>query len=220
MGQAVVRVASAVRGGGTGSTATLCGRLADMDKWRTNSLAGYSVRRRYTLSHGKSQTPAETIVQLDYSYPGHKSFHVISENNCSYLEKRILHRVLTAEAQAASDEVRDGTKIVPRNYEFDLLGDDDLDGRPNYVIRIMPKRKERFLVDGKIWVDTQDMAVTRIEGEADADSFWVHSFHILQRYQRVGPYWLVAFTRNDATVRVLGEARLDIESFDYRLRSR
>ena len=167
-----------------------------MDKWRTNSLAGYSVRRRYTLSHGRLQTPAEAIVQLDYSYPGHKSFSVISEHNCSYLEKRILHRVLTAEVQAASDDVRDGTKIGPRNYEFDLLGDDDLDGRPNYVIRIMPKRKERFLVDGKIWVDTQDMAVTRIEGEADADSFWVHSFHIMQRYQRVGPYRLVAFTRN------------------------
>ena len=190
-----------------------------MDNWRTNSLAGYSVRRRYTLCHGSSPTPAETIVQLDYSYPGHKSFRVTSENNCNYLENRILHRVLNAEVRAASDDVRDRTKIVPGNYNFDLLGTADLDGRSSYVIRIIPKRKERFLVDGKIWVDTQDIAVTRIEGEAAADSFWVPSFRILQRYQQVGPYWLVAFTRNDASVRVLGKARLDIESFDYRLRS-
>ena len=190
-----------------------------MDNWRTDSLAGYSVRRRYILSHGGSQTPAETIVQLDYSYPGHKSFRVISQTNCGYLESRILHRVLNAEVQASSDEVRDKTKISSRNYDFNLLGTDGFDGRSNYVMRIIPKRKERFLVDGKIWVDTQDLAVTRIEGEAAADSFWVRSFHISQRYQRVGPYWLVAFTRNTASVRVLGEARLDIESFQYQLQS-
>jgi hypothetical protein len=219
VGQAVLRAASPAGRGGTGSAEELCSRLADIDGWRTNSLAGYSVRRRYTLSHPGSQTPAETIVQLDYSYPGHKSFRVISENNCSYLEKRILHRVLNAEVQAASDHVRDRTKIAAHNYEFDLLGTDDLDGRASYVIRIIPTRRERFLVDGKIWVDSQDIAITRIEGEAIADSFWVHTFHILQRYQRVGPYWLPAFTRNDASVRILGEARLDIESFEYQLRS-
>lgn len=190
-----------------------------MDNWRTNSLAGYTVRRRYTLSHSRSSTPAEMIVQLNYSHPGQKSFHVISDRNCGYLEDRILHRVLDAEVQAARDDVRDKTKIVPRNYDFDLLGTAHLNGRSTYVIRAIPKRRGRFLVDGKIWVDSEDSAVSRIEGEAAVRSFWIHSFHILQRYQRVGPYWLVAFTRNNAVVRFLGEAHLDIESFDYRLRS-
>lgn len=215
VGQALLPPFAAAQGG----TVAICGRLAAMDEWRTNSLAGYSVRRRYTLSHGNA-TPAAMDVELEYAHPGHKVFRIVRENNCGYLESRIFHRILDAEVQAARDDVRDRTRIVPRNYDFDLLGTANLDGRSSYVIRAVPKRKDRFLVNGKIWVDSQDAAVARLEGEAAVGSFWVHNFHIEQRYQRVGPYWLVAFTRNEANVRILGDARLDIESFDYRLRPR
>ncbi len=218
-GQAVLPAAFSAGSGEIANTGSICRRLVATDAWRTRSLAGYSVRRRYILSHGNSSTPAEMMVKLDYSYPGHKSFRIISENNCDYLESRVLHRVLDAEVQAARDDIRDKTKIVPRNYDFDLLGTADLDGRSSYVIRVIPKRKQRFLVNGKIWVDTQDAAVTRLDGEAATGSFWVRHLHIFQRYERVGPFWLVRFTRNEATVRFIGDAHLDIESFDYRLRS-
>jgi hypothetical protein len=219
VGQAVLPAVSLAAAGETGGDGNIYIRLAATDNWRTNSLAAYSVQRRYTLSHGRSATPAQLLAQLDYSYPGHKSFRVISETNCDYLESTIFHRVMEAEVRAARDDIRDKTKILPRNYDFDLLGTAQLDGRSSYVIRVIPKRKERFLVNGKIWVDARDAAVARLEGEAAAGSFWVRGFHILQRYERVGPYWLVAFSRNDANVRFVGTARLDIESFDYRLRT-
>jgi hypothetical protein len=197
----------------------ICRRIAAADQWRTENLTGYSVKRRYTFSHGESANSAEMLVKLDYTYPGHKNFEVISVKNPGFLEDRVFHRAMNAEIEAARDGTRDSTRILPRNYFFETMGSEAVNGRPAYVMRVRPRGRHSFRVDGKIWVDRDDAAVVRIEGDVDANSFWVRSFHMVQDYRRVGPYWLVACNKNDATVRILGEARLTIESFDYQLRS-
>lgn len=198
---------------------TVCGRMVAMDNWRSRSLLGYSVKRRYSLRHGESPDAAEMLVSVQYTYPGYKSFEVISEKNCGFLQERIFRRVMNAEIQAARDDKRDSTRILPRNYDFEVLGMEAIADRPAYVLRMKPKRKHRFLVDGKIWVDQQDAAVVRIDGVIDTSSFWVRSFHMLQNYEKVGAYWLVASNQNEASVRLLGEASLDIQYFDYQIRS-
>jgi hypothetical protein len=197
----------------------VCERMAAMDQWRTKTLLGYSVTRRYTLKLGSSATCAEMLVKVEYTHPGHKSFQVISQKNCGMLDDRIFHRVMNVEIQAARDDIRDSTRIIPLNYDFEALGTAELEGRASYVIRMRPKRRERYLVDGRIWVDMKDAAVARLDGEVATSSFWVRSSHMIQSYERVGPYWLVMFNQNDATVRILGDAQLRIEYFDYRLRS-
>lgn len=197
----------------------VCQRLLAMDNWRTTNLLGYSGMRRYSLGRGSSGECAEMVVKVEYTYPGHKSFQVVSEKNCGPMHEQAFRRVMNAELQAARDDIRDSTRILPRNYDFEMLGAEELEGRPSYLIRIRPKRKQRFLVDGKIWVDAQDAAVARIDGEVAASSFWVRSSHMIQRYRKIGPYWLVASNHNDAKVRWLGEVRLGIEYFDYQLHS-
>jgi hypothetical protein len=74
-------------------------------------------------------------------------------------------------------------------------------------------------VDGTVRVDMEDAAVIRIDGEFCANSFWVRRSHMVQSYKRIGPYWLLASNENDATVRVMGEAHLSIECFDYQVQS-
>ncbi len=193
--------------------------MAAADQWRTENLAGYSVKRRYTLCHGGSSSGAEMVVKLDYTYPGHKNFEVISVKNSGFLQDRIFRRAMDAEVEAARDGTRDSTRILPRNYAFEPMGSDVVNDRPAYVMRIKPRGKHPFRVDGKVWIDRKDAAVVRIEGDIDTNSFWVRSIHMVQAYRRVGPYWLVAFDKNEASVRVLGEANLTIECFDYQLRS-
>lgn len=193
-------------------------RMLQTDTWRAKTLLGYSGMRRYTLAYGDSGTTGKMLAKVDYSYPGHKRFQVISKENCGFLQDEVFHRAMDAEIQAARDDTRDSTRIIPVNYDFEVLGTEDLAGRSAYVISIRPKHRRRFLVDGKIWVDRKDAAVVRIDGEVNTGSFWVRSAHMVQTYKRVGPYWLVASNRSDATVRFVGHARLDIEYFDYHLR--
>ena len=197
----------------------VCDRMVEMDKWRTDTLRGYSGMRLYTLSYGGSRNPAEMLVSVEYAYPGRKTFHVVSQKNSGVVQERIFRRVMDAELAATRDEIRDSARITPRNYDFAVVGADNLDSRPAYVLRLIPKRKQWFLVDGKIWVDKADAAVTRIDGEVATGSFWVRTAHMVQCYARIGPYWLVSSSQNSANVRFLGEAHLNIEYFDYRLRS-
>ena len=197
----------------------ICGRMTELDDWRARTLLGYSCARRYTLRHGNSGEPAEMVVQVEYACPGRKSFQTISQKNAGFLEDQIFRRLLHAEIQAARDNIRDSTRIVPANYDFAVLGIEALDGRSSYVIRVRPRRKERLLVDGKIWVDSEYAAVARVEGRIDTGSFWVRNAHTVQSYSRIGPYWLAASNQSDANVRILGEVRLRIDCFDYHLRT-
>ncbi len=195
---------------------SVCQRMVAEDKWRTETLLGYTVQRRYCLTLGGSERCAEMRVKVEYRYPGRKTFEVISKTNSGYLEDRVFHQVISGEIQA---DTRDGVRVLPCNYDFQMLGTEKMTGRPAYVIRMTPKWKRRLLVDGKAWVDIEDAAVTRIDGEVASNSFWVRSFHMEQSYERIGPYWLLASIRNRASVRFLGEARLDIDCSDYRLQT-
>lgn len=198
---------------------SVCRRMVAEDKWRTETLLGYSVERSYRLKLGDSSQPAEIRVKLEYSYPDRKRFEILSRKNCGYIEDRIFHQALNGEIEAARPDVCARTRILPCNYDFQMLGTADMAGRENYVFRMKPRRKQRFLVDGRAWVDARDAEVTRMDGEVAFSTFWVRSFHMVQTYQRVDGYWMLASIRNNATVRLLGRASMDIENFNYQLRS-
>lgn len=195
----------------------VCDRLLAMDDWRTKTLFSYSATRRYRLRIGASSGPAEMLVKVEYSYPGRKHFEVLSETNCDFIQKHVFLRLIDEETETAHPSVHDSIRINPRNYDFALQGTTELGGRPAYVIRIRPNRKQRFLVDGQIWVDAEDAAVARMDGYMSVSSFWVSRSHILQSYQKIGPYWLIASNENDASVRALGEAHLNVECFNYHI---
>ncbi len=199
---------------GRSDSQDVCQRMVAEDKWRTDTLRAYSVERRYCLRLGNSEKCAEMRVKVEYTYPGNKTFEVISKTNSGCLEDRIFHQVMNGEVQA---DHRDGVRVLPCNYDFRVLGTEPVAGRTAYVIRMTPKPKRRLLVDGKVWVDAEDAAVTKIDGDVESSSFWVRSFHMSQSYEKVGRYWLVAAIRNRASVRFLGEARLDIECSGYRV---
>ena len=46
-----------------------------------------------------------------------------------------------------------------------MIGQESVNERPSYVIAIAPKTQNKYLVRGKIWVDLDDYAIARIEGE-------------------------------------------------------
>ena len=206
--------------GGGSDLQSVSDRMVAADKWRNETLLSYSVERHYCLTLGNSRRCAEMRVRVEYVSPDRKTFEVISKTNSGYLEDRVFRQAMSAEVAAAREDGRGpGTRILPCNYDFQVIGTEQMAGRPNYVIRMTPKRKQRYLADGKIWVDIQDAAVTRMDGEVASNSFWVRSFHMVQSYERVGRYWLLGSIHNNANVRFWGDARLDIENGPYQFRS-
>lgn len=193
-------------------------RFEKQEAWYTNALRDYEVNRKYVVEGRRFGQQAAMEVRVNYSFPGCKNIQVLWANGSSLLKSRVLNRVIDAEVEAASDEMRDHTKLNSRNYVMRVTGTDTLGGRRCFVVELTPRERSRYLVRGRMWLDAQDAAVVKLEGEPAAGcSFWVHNIHIVQNYRKFGAFWLIAQIQTDADVRFYGPASLSIEYYGYQV---
>lgn len=191
-------------------------RMVQADDERLAALSGYTGMRRYRFENKRFNKRADMTVRVVCDITGAKTFEVITESGSGFVRNRIIRKMIDAEREASQKGEREETRIVPANYEFRLIGADISDGRGSYVLEVSPKTKNKFLIRGRVWVDAEDFAITRIEGSpAKNPSFWVRSVQVLHRYQRAGRFWLPALNQSRAQARIFGTTDVAIEYFDY-----
>jgi hypothetical protein len=191
-------------------------RMVQADDDRMASLAGYSGVRHYRFENKKSGKTAEMTVRMSCGSDGAKKFEVVSETGSGFVRSHIIHKMIEAEAESSQKGERKESRIIPENYEFRLVGMEDSDGRSSYVLEIDPKKPSKFAIRGRIWVDAQDFAIARIEGQpAKNPSFWIRSVKVEQRYGRTGQFWLPALNHSVAQARIFGSTEVVIQYSDY-----
>ena len=192
--------------------------MGEKDISRTAALKDYSSTRRYSLENRKFRTTAEMTVRMTYRQPGSKTFEVISERGPAIIRKRVLRKMMEAEIEAADQAKRAASQISPANYTFRLSGTVLERGRHSYVLEIEPRTQNRFLIRGRIWLDPDDFAITRIEGTpAQNPSFWLRSTVVEHQYQKFGQFWLPVVNNSRTQARIFGHTEVKIEYSDYRI---
>ena len=128
----------------------------------------------------------------------------------------MVRELLDRETESARK--RRGSEITRMNYEFVLLRQENFGVAPEYVLRIVPKRKDKYLLRGQIWVDASTFHIRRIEGvPAKSPSFWIKDIHITLQYAELNSMWIPVSFDAIATVRLLGQytlAGLNIRATD------
>jgi hypothetical protein len=191
-------------------------RMVRADNERLTALAGYSGVRHYQFTNKKSGKQAELTIRMTCDHAGVKTFEVISESGSGFVRSHIIRKMIEAEREASQKGERQQTRIIPDNYDFQLIGKEDLDGRSNYVLEVSPKTRNKFLIRGRIWVDAEDFAVARVVGQpAKSPSMWIRSVKIVQQYARNGQFWLPAINQSIAQARIFGATELVIQYSDY-----
>jgi hypothetical protein len=176
----------------------------------------YQVIREYNLfGVNGSSANADVVAQVDFQPPTGKAYS-IQKWSGSARGKQIVQRVLDHETEASkSDQAR--TALTRDNYDFILMGDAILNGRPCYVLGLQPKRKEKDLVSGSAWVDKSSFLVLHLEGEtARTPSWWLKSVRIKLSFGDVSGTWLQTSMEAIADVRLLGPHTLKSRILDYR----
>jgi hypothetical protein len=191
-------------------------RVFERDTQRESLGGGYGGSREYTLENRKLNKRAEMVASVVCEADGTKHFQVVSEDGWKSANKHVLRKMLESESETSQPDTRPKTRMVPANYEFHLVGSESLQGRPAYVIDVIPKRSDKYLFRGRIWVDAADFALARAEGEpAKNPSFWTRSVHFVQQYRKSGPFWFPAETNSVTEAHIFGTTDVSIRYFDY-----
>ena len=191
-------------------------RMAAQDLERQSSIEGYAGMRRYVLENQNFQKRAEMVVRVKGDPAGTKHFEVVSEDGWKAANTHVLRKMLESESETSRPELRATTRLNSANYEFAIVGTEMVSGRRAYVLETKPKRKEKYLFQGCIWVDAQDFALVRAEGSpAKNPSFWTKSTHFVQVYQKSGPLWFPLSTQSITEARLFGTTDVHIQYFDY-----
>ena len=191
-------------------------RMAALDLERQSLIEGYAGMRRYVLENQNFQKRAEMVVRVKGDPDGTKHFEVVSEEGWKAANTHVLRKMLESESETSRPELRATTRLNFTNYQFLIVGTEMVSGRKAYVLETKPKRKDKYLFEGRIWVDAEDYALVRAEGSpAKNPSFWTKSTHFVQVYQKSGPLWFPRSTQSITEVRLFGTTDVHIEYFDY-----
>jgi len=167
----------------------------------------YEVTREYKVFRGYDTQPtSEVVAQINFVPPDMKTYKITQARGNSRGEK-IVRELLDRETESAKK--RRGSEISRTNYDFVFLRQENFGVAPEYVLRIVPKRKDKYLLRGQIWVDASTFHIRRIEGvPAKSPSFWIKDIHITLQYAELNGMWIPVSFDAIATVRLLGEYTL------------
>jgi outer membrane lipoprotein-sorting protein len=192
-------------------------RMIQSDHDRLAALAGYSAIRQYRFDNKNYKKHAEMTVRMSCGSDGVKTFEVVAESGSRFVRNHIIRKMIEAEEESSQKGERKESRIIPDNYDFRLVGTEVSDGRDSYVLEITPKKPTKFAICGRIWVDAEDFAIARIEGQpAKNPSIWIRSAQVEQRYGRTGQFWLPALNHSTADARIFGSTEVVIEYSDYK----
>jgi len=173
----------------------------------------YTVIRDYVVyGSDPDEVKGHVVAQVNFLPPNRKSYE-IAESTGGFHEK-VVRRVLEHEVEVTRDPQH--TWLTSRNYEFQLLGEQQLNGRRCYVLKTHPKRPDKDLLKANLWIDADSYRIRRIDGEPNKNpSFWVKEVHLILDFGDVAGMWLQTHTEAIARVRFAGDYKMYSRDMRY-----
>lgn len=132
---------------------------------------------------------------------GEFSYRVLAQGGSTMVVDRALVPALEGERDALRSASQ--AALTTANYDFSDEGIVNEWGR----IRVVPRRNDRLLVDGWIFVAPATGDLVEIQGRlVRSPSFWVRRVSIVRRYARVAGVRVPISTESVASVRFAGDS--------------
>ena len=190
--------------------------LAAHNEQRRSALHDYSVLRTYQVIDLKGKVHAEEVGHMEFLSPDKKTFTVTSESGSGLVRNMALNPLIKSEIETAAGKEHHDSAISADNYSLNLLGEQQVGPYRCFVAEVRPNRKDKYLFEGKLWIDVEDYSVVRIEGHpAKKLSFWIQRADFVRQYQKIDGFWLPQKDQTLVQVRLYGKKVLTIDHRDY-----
>ena len=202
------------------TTEQVVANLVGRNLERARALHAYQGTRIYRVEYRgfPGTREAEMVVDVKYRAPGTKEFTIRSATGSRLIIDKVFRKLLEAEQEALPAEAQRRAALNSDNYDFTMLGYESTPAGSMYALKVEPRKKDKFLYRGRVWVDGEDFAVVRLEAEpAKNPSFWTKNSELEQLYMKVSDFWLPARNHSISSIRLGGRAELTIQYTNYQI---
>jgi hypothetical protein len=191
----------------------LLSRMMAHRKWQDTALREYQAHRLFHASNNRFNIDSVLEVQTVFRAPATLQSTVLREEGSAFIREHVFAKILAAETELSSKDTAD---VIPDNYRFTMVGPDACEGRPCWHMTLKPRRADKYLVDGDVWLDAADYAVYRVHGiPAKHVSLWISHAEVDWRYRRMNTgVWLTDKIESSSDVRIFGQVNMQIR-YDY-----
>jgi hypothetical protein len=164
----------------------------------------YRATRRLEAENGTRSGWLEAVTE--YSPANGFSYEITAEGGSGYIRAKVLRAVLDGERDVIAKGETARSSLARSNYNFQGNGVDS-DGLANVLLS--PRRKERVLLSGTMFLRRLDGDLVRLQGRlAKSPSFWIKNVDIIRTYERIDGAVVPVALETKAQVRFLGAATL------------
>jgi hypothetical protein len=198
------------------SADAIVAKMLERNRLRNAQLQRYSAVRTYEIRNLEGKLAAQAVVQVDYQAPDKKTFRKISEKGPGIVRRLVFDHLIQSEAETSSGREHHNSAITSANYTFTLAGEEQVGPNHCFVLEAAPKRKDKYLFEGKIWIDTGDFAVVKIAGHpARKPSFWINQADFVRQYQRIDGFWVSLRDETSVDVKFYGRRVFTVDHRQY-----
>ncbi len=178
----------------------------------------YQIIREYRLSGAKdSKTDSQVVAEVNFKPPASEGYR-IERYSGSSRGQQLVRSVLDHEVEVTSkNNNKERSAISRENYTFSYVGEAMLDGQSCYVLGLKPKRTDKDLISGQVWVDKRSFLIRQIQGDVEkTPSWWLKKVHITLAFTDLEGTWVQKSMEAVADVRLVGTHTLTSRILDYR----
>jgi hypothetical protein len=214
---ALVVPASAQTGSSIPTVETITSRMAQAQTENHARFRPYVVTRDYKMfGNDRKEAKSEVTANITFAPPNLKTY-AVHRTTGSSLGERIVRRMLEGEVLIAKDSSL--TAISEDNYDFRFIREEDVDGRRCHVLEMLPRRKDKNLLRGNVWVDANTYLPHRAEGSLAMNPSWlVKNVNIVLLFSDTGGMWLQTTLEATANIWILGQATVVSHDVNYEIR--
>jgi len=194
----------------------IIGKMLERNRLRNEQLQRYSAVRTYEIRNLEGKVAAQAVVRVDYEAPYKKTFNKTSEKGSGIVRHLVFDRLIQSEGETSAGREHHNSAITTTNYTFLLVGEEEAGPYHCFVLEAAPKRKDKYLFEGKIWIDAEDFAIVKIAGHpAKKPSFWINRADFVRQYQRIDGFWLPCRDETSVEVKMYGRRVFTVDHQRY-----
>src|SRR5437660_6378357 len=190
-------------------------RMMARNAWQDQRLLEFRASRKFYAANVRFKTDSTMYVQTVFHRPDHLQSTVTLHQGSTFIRSHVFDKILEAENETRAKKDKQQVDITPANYNFALsgaTGAEDCNGRRCYHLSISPRRRDKYSLDGEVWIDAEDYSIVRINGApARRPSIWTLKTEIDRRYKKVDGIWLPERMDSTSNIMIAGHSVLSIE---------